>query len=54
MTFTSIVYVAAIRFEDGAVWTADIPGVEQAIRQKLPELKDLGVVNPPIPARKEE
>lgn len=44
---TSIVYVRAIRFEDGFIWTADIPRVEQAIRQRLPALKDLGDVNPP-------
>jgi hypothetical protein len=49
---TSIVYVRAIRYEDGGVWTADIPGVEAAIRQRLPVLKDLGNVNPPITEQK--
>jgi hypothetical protein len=44
---TSVVYVRAIRFEDGFIWTADIPRVEQAIRQRLPALKDLGEINPP-------
>jgi hypothetical protein len=45
---TSIVYVRAIRFEDGGVWTADIPAVENAMRKTLPVLKDLGDVNPAI------
>jgi hypothetical protein len=44
---TSVAYVRAIRFEDGFIWTADIPRVEQAIHQRLPALKDLGDVNPP-------
>jgi hypothetical protein len=51
---TSLVYVRAIRYEDGGVWTADIPGVEAAIRQRLPVLKDLGNVNPPITEQKKE
>jgi hypothetical protein len=54
MVMTSIVYVRAIRYEDGGVWTADISGVEAAIRQKLPVLKDLGNVNPPITEQKKE
>jgi hypothetical protein len=45
---TSIVYVRAIRFEDGGVWTADISAVEKDIRQKLPVLRDLGTVSPPL------
>jgi hypothetical protein len=49
---TSIVYVRAIRYEDGGVRTAGIPGVEAAIRQRLPVLKDLGNVNPPITEQK--
>jgi hypothetical protein len=44
---TSVVYVRAIRFEDGFIWTADMPRVEQAIRLRLPALKDLGDTNPP-------
>jgi hypothetical protein len=51
---TSIVYVRAIRYEDGGVWTADIPAVEAAIRQRLPVLKDLGNVNPLITEQKKE
>jgi len=51
---TSVAYVRAIRFEDGAVWTADIPKVEQAIRQKLPVLRDLGDVSPPVVPPKKE
>ena len=43
---TSVVYVRAIRFQDGNVWSADLPAVEKAIRQKLPVLKDLGEVSP--------
>jgi hypothetical protein len=45
---TSIVYVRAIRFEDGSVWNADISFVERAIRQQLPVLKELGTVSPPL------
>jgi hypothetical protein len=44
---TCVVYVRAIRFEDGSVWTADIPRVEQAVRQRVPALDDLGDLNPP-------
>ena len=51
---TSIVYVRAIRFEDGGVWTADISAVEKEIRQKLPVLKDLGTVNPPLEEQKKQ
>ncbi len=43
---TSIVYVRAIRFEEGTVWMADTKQVEQSIRSKLPVLKDLGNINP--------
>jgi hypothetical protein len=44
---TCVVYVRAIRFEDGSIWTADTPRVEQAIRQRAPALDDLGDLNPP-------
>jgi hypothetical protein len=52
LVMTSIVYVRAIRFEDGGVWNADISMVEKEIRQKLPILRDLGVINPPISEQK--
>src|SRR5262249_25693901 len=45
---TSLAYVRAMRFEDGGVWTADISAVEKEIRQKLPVLKELGTVSPPL------
>jgi hypothetical protein len=51
---TSIVYVRAVRFEDGGVWTADISAVEKDIRQKLPVLRDLGTVSPPLGEQKKQ
>jgi hypothetical protein len=51
---TSVVYVRAVRFEDGYVWTADISAVEKDIRQKLPVLRDLGNVSPPLEERKKQ
>ena len=45
---TSIVYVRAIRFADGDVWMFDRASVEKQIRQKLPVLKELGEINPPV------
>lgn len=44
--FTSVVYVRAIRYSDGTVWSADIPKIEAAIRVQLPVLKQLGDVSP--------
>lgn len=45
---TSVVYVWAIRFQDGSVWSCDLGAVEKAIHEKLPVLKNLGEVNPPV------
>jgi hypothetical protein len=45
---TSVVYVRAIRFQDGNVWNSDTDVVEKAIRSRLPILKELGDVNPQI------
>ena len=43
---TSVAYVRAVRFQDGAVWKADIADIERQIQTRLPELKDLGEVSP--------
>jgi len=51
---TSVVYVRAIRFEDGSVWNFDPKSVEKAIHDKLPILKDIGNVNPPIDEAKKK
>jgi hypothetical protein len=45
---TAIAYVRAIRFENGNIWTADTRKVEQAIRSRLPVLKELGDVSPSL------
>jgi hypothetical protein len=51
---TAIVYVRAIRFQDGTVWSADISAVEKAIHEKLPVLKDLGTVSPATTEQKKK
>lgn len=44
--FTAIVYVRAVRFVDGTVWTFNQGEVEKQIKAKLPALKELGDINP--------
>lgn len=44
--FTAIVYVRAIRFEDGSVWNSNQSEVEQKIRASMPQLKELGPLDP--------
>jgi hypothetical protein len=43
---TSIVYVRAVRLSDGSVWFADISNVNAQIKSALPELTELGDVDP--------
>lgn len=43
---TSVVYVRAIRFEDGTVWMANTNEVTKLIQTKLPQLRELGDVSP--------
>jgi len=50
---TSVVYIRAIRFEDGTVWMANTPTIEAAIRAKLPVLKQLGDVKPSIEKKRD-
>jgi len=51
---TSVVFVRAIRFQDGQVWNFDRSSVEKSIRQRLPVLKDLGNVSPPVEEPKKQ
>lgn len=44
--FTAIVYVRAIRYSDGTVWTSNQGEVEQRVRAALPQLKDVGTLDP--------
>lgn len=43
---TSVVYVRAIRFANGDVWTANTAEVTRQIQGRLPTLRDLGDVSP--------
>lgn len=51
--FTAVAFVAAIRFQNGDVWNADLSAVEKDLRQKLPVLKDLGNLKPAISRSKQ-
>lgn len=44
--FTAIVYVRAIRFADGTVWYSNQTEIEQKVKASIPELKDLGALDP--------
>jgi hypothetical protein len=43
---TAMVYVRAIRFADGTVWTSNLSEVEQRLKRELPQLKDVGTLDP--------
>lgn len=49
---TSVVYVRAIRFNDGTIWMADTSKIEAAMRAQLPVLKQLGDVSPAMEKKK--
>ncbi|MBU4137994.1 MAG: hypothetical protein KJ690_16445 [Alphaproteobacteria bacterium] len=49
--FFGIAYVRAIRFDDGTVWTSNQAEVERSIRAELPQLREIGELEPtPQPA----
>jgi hypothetical protein len=49
--FFGVAYVRAIRFDDGTVWTSNQTEVERAIRAELPQLREVGELEPtPQPA----
>jgi hypothetical protein len=43
---TAIVYVRAIRYSDGTVWTSNQQEVEQRVKAALPQLRDVGALDP--------
>lgn len=49
---TSVAYVRAVRLADGTVWTANIPEVSKLIQSKLPQLHELGEINPKLEPKK--
>ncbi len=44
--YTGIVYVRAIRFEDGTVWYSNQPDIEKKIAAAVPNLKEIGPIDP--------
>ena len=44
--FTGVVYVRAIRFEDGTVWYSNQNEVEQKIKASIPQLREVGQIDP--------
>lgn len=44
--FSGIVYVRAIRFEDGTVWYCNDTDVEKQIKALIPALKEVGPIDP--------
>ena len=44
--FTALVYVRAVRLSDGTVWTSNQLQVEQRIKTLLPQLKEVGTLDP--------
>ena len=44
--YFGIVYVRAIRFEDGTVWNSNTSDVERQIKSELPQLRELGELEP--------
>ena len=44
--FFGIAYVRAIRFDDGTVWTSNQADVERSIRAELPQLREIGELEP--------
>lgn len=44
--FLGIAYVRAIRFDDGTVWTSNQAEVERSIRAELPQLREIGELEP--------
>lgn len=43
---TAIVYVRAVRYSDGTVWSSNQAEVEQRVKAALPQLKDVGALDP--------
>tara|TARA_R110002124_G_scaffold159007_2_gene326202 strand:- start:9296 stop:9853 length:558 start_codon:yes stop_codon:yes gene_type:complete len=44
--FFGVAYVRAIRFDDGTVWTSNQAEVERSIRGELPQLREVGELEP--------
>lgn len=44
--FFGVAYVRAIRFDDGTVWTSNQTEVERSIRAELPQLREIGELEP--------
>lgn len=44
--YFGVAYVRAIRFDDGTVWTSNQSEVERAIRAELPQLREVGELDP--------
>jgi hypothetical protein len=44
--YTAIAYVRAIRFSDGTVWTSNQSQIEQRIKLELPQLREIGTLDP--------
>ena len=47
--FFGVAYVRAIRFDDGTVWTSNQAEVERSIRGELPQLREVGELEPTAP-----
>ena len=48
LAMTAFGYVRAIRLEDGTVWYFDRTAVEEEIRRLLPEVREVGNLDPEI------
>lgn len=44
--YTGIVYVRAIRFSDGTVWSSNQAQLETRIKTELPQLREIGTLDP--------
>lgn len=53
-TYTAIVYVKAVRFADGTVWTASSADVIKSIKTQVPDILDPGPLAPANKKEKEE
>ena len=44
--FTGVAYIRHVRLLDGTVWSADLERLHQQIQQRLPDLFELGEIDP--------
>ncbi|MBI3505490.1 MAG: hypothetical protein HY059_11670 [Proteobacteria bacterium] len=51
---TSVVFVRLIRFQDGTVWQFNEQQILQAVKQRLPAIRDIGEINPAVPQNQKQ